>query len=167
MQKFCSNSCGSKVWVSTRSKKRAIERQKFHDWWGYTGKHEYARIKLSEQVGMEILKTEGWESVKHISDYYRAFPFDLCGWRNGQLCFVDVTQSTHAGVKRRRRLLTDLGLGGYILFVKPDFANYALLPILSNHRRDVSIFDFQHLIKDAKEVKEIIERGLVYANPSS
>jgi len=139
-QKYCSPHCATKIYISNHREQRRKDRQAFRQWWGRTGgRHNYTAIKQSELLGQDILEQLGYKDVKRITAYLPSFPFDLKALEGDEIILVDVTQNTHHRVERRRQLLTDLHLRGYMLFIKPDNTTYALVEILPVGRTYIDV----------------------------
>lgn len=83
-----------------------------------------------------ILPQIGFSELVHVSAFRRLVPFDIIGTFEAKRTLIDVTTCCHKGghyLDAAISLANALGMDLLILFVKPDFKQFALKAPLEGH----------------------------------
>ncbi len=87
--------------------------------------------RQAERLAVDkILPKLEFTDLFHASVVSRYFPFDVVGTHEGRRVLIDITTAVSKSLEGTNQLLIGdaLGMKVYVLFVKPDFTKYQLVP---------------------------------------
>ena len=144
-KKYCSDECSSKwkaydkeAWdilnhehIMEYSKKyqprnndlRRVRRQQLYEYWGRSGRIDW---RLAEDVSIDILKQEGFEDVKCLTNHSIQVPFDIIGFKQDQGFVFQVTTRSHTYKNWQHKLARDMRLIHKVLFISMKNNTYVL-----------------------------------------